>query len=410
MQKNLYSFACSRKEGEIIMATFKQYEKKDGSKWWMFKAHLGTDYITKKQIRTTRRGFATKKEAQSALSTLIYEHENMIHEEPDKTTTIKDMYELWFQTYKDTVKETTYRQTDRRMKQYVLPIFGDMIIERITPKFAQREINKWAEKFGMYIALLTYLTKVCDYAVLLEVIDSNPFRKIIKPKRLAKKSEKKLKFYTSSELKHFLDSIDKRLSEVPESQPIHLYYSKLDVALFRLLAFSGIRIGECLSVYWSDLDFSKKTIDISKSLTQVKGGYEISTTKTFSSVRTISLDDDTLADLKKWKLVQAKFLLQHGYKNKNDLLFCDWKGDILTHPNINGRSRRIAEYAELPCIGLHGFRHTHATLLFESGVNAKEIQHRLGHSDISMTLDTYTHITEKTEKKAINTLIQHFGF
>lgn len=74
------------------------------------------------------------------------------------------------------------------------------------------------------------------------------------------------------------------------------------------------------------------------------------------------------------------------------------------------RSRRIAAYAELPCIGLHGFRHTHATLLFESGVNPKEIQHSLGHSDISMTLDIYTHITEKTEKKAINTLIEHFGF
>ena len=72
---------------------------------------------------------------------------------------------------------------------------------------------------------------------------------------------------------------------------------------------------------------------------------------------------------------------------------------MLTHPNINDCSRSIAAYDDLPCIGLHGFRHTHATLLFESGVNPKEIQHRLGHSDISMTLGIYTHITEKTEKK-----------
>ena len=142
----------------------------------------------------------------------------------------------------------------------------------------------------------------------------------------------------------------------------------------------------------------------------MKGGYEISTTKTVSSVRTITLDQETLAILKKWKLEQAKFLLRYGYKNKENLLFSSWQGKMLTHPNINGRSRRIAAYADLPCIGLHGFRHTHATLLFESGVNPKEIQHKLGHSDISMTLDIYTHITEKTEKKAINTLIEHFGF
>ncbi|MFW8053267.1 tyrosine-type recombinase/integrase [Vagococcus fluvialis] len=392
------------------MATYKQYEKNDGSKWWMFKVHLGTDYVTGKQIRTTRRGFKTKKEAQAAFNALVYDFENNIPQHEEKTTTINEMYELWFDTYKDTVKETTYRQTDRRMKKYVLPVFGSMIIERITPKVAQREINKWAEKFGMYTALLTYLTKVCDYAVLLEVVDSNPFRKIIKPKRIAKKSKKQLKFYTSNELRLFLKSTEKRLLEAPKSQPIHLYYSKQDVALFRLLAFSGIRIGECLSLYWSDVDFNNCSLHISKSLTQVKGGYEISTTKTFSSVRTISLDQETLANLKKWKIEQAKFLLQHGYKNQKNLVFSDWKGKVITHPNINGRSRRIAEYAGLPNIGLHGFRHTHATLLFESEVSPKEIQHRLGHSDIAMTLDTYTHITEKTEKKAINTLIEHFGF
>ncbi|WNF91311.1 tyrosine-type recombinase/integrase [Vagococcus fluvialis] len=392
------------------MATFKQYEKKDGSKWWLFKVHLGTDYVTGKQIRTTRRGFRTKKEAQAELNKVIFEFENQIPTEEEKTTTINEMYDLWFDTYKDTVKETTYRQTDRRMKKYVLPVFGSMIIERITPKFAQREVNKWAENFGMYTALLTYLTKICDYAVLLEVVDSNPFRKIIKPKRIAKKSKKQLKFYTSNELRIFLKSTEKRLLEVRDNQPVHLYYSKLDVALFRLLAFSGIRIGECLSLYWSDLDFNKNTLHVDKSLTQVKGGYEISTTKTFSSVRTISLDQETLTFLKKWKLEQAKFLLKNGFKNDKNLIFSDWKGKTITHPNINGRSRRIAEYANLPCIGLHGFRHTHATLLFESGVNPKEIQHRLGHSDISMTLDTYTHITDKTEKKAINTLIEHFGF
>ena len=132
---------------------------------------------------------------------------------------------------------------------------------------------------------------------------------------------------------------------------------------------------------------------------QVKGGYKISTTKTVSSVRTITLDQETLAILKKWKLEQAKFLLKYGYKNDKSLIFSSWKGEVITHPNMNERSRCIAVYAELPCIGLHGFRHTHATLLFESGVSPKEIPHRLGHSDIYMTLDVYTHITDKTEKK-----------
>lgn len=377
----------------------------------MFQTYLGVDYITKKAIKTTRRGFRTKKEAQTALNKLVFEFEqNDVLEEKEKLTTVNEMYEIWFETYKDTVKETTYRQTDSRMKKYVLPVFWDMIIERITPKIAQKEINLWAEKFGMYTALLNYLIKICDHAVLLEVIDSNPFRKIIKPKQIAKKSKKKLKYYSIEQLRTFLEATEKRLSECPKNQVLYLYCSRMDVALFRLLAFSGIRIGECLSLYWSDLDFDNQTLDISKSLTKVKGGYEISTTKTFSSNRTISLDDETIAILKKWKLEQAKALIKNGFRNEQNLIFSSWKGKATNHPNMNGRSRRIANYANLPCIGLHGFRHTHATLLFESGVNPKEIQHRLGHSDISMTLNTYTHITDQTEKKAINTLVEHFGF
>ena len=97
-------------------------------------------------------------------------------------------------------------------------------------------------------------------------------------------------------------------------------------------------------------------------------------------------------------------------KNRHNLVFYSTYGEIISHQSVDGRSSRIAEKAELPNIGLHGFRHTHATLLFESGVNIKEIQHRLGHSDISMTMDVYTHVADSVEKKAISTLIEHFGF
>lgn len=102
--------------------------------------------------------------------------------------------------------------------------------------------------------------------------------------------------------------------------------------------------------------------------------------------------------------------INHRIVYRHNLVFCSTYGEIISHQSVYGRSSRIAEKAALPNIGLHGFRHTHATLLFESGVNIKEIQHRLGHSDISMTMDVYTHITESTEKQAISTLIQHLGF
>ncbi|MGX7272826.1 tyrosine-type recombinase/integrase [Enterococcus haemoperoxidus] len=91
-------------------------------------------------------------------------------------------------------------------------------------------------------------------------------------------------------------------------------------------------------------------------------------------------------------------------------MFTDINGKMIYRTDIYQRSKRLAEKANLPNIGCHGFRHTHATLLFEAKVTAKEIQERLGHSEISMTLDIYTHITKEVEKETVKKLTNHISF
>lgn len=391
------------------MATFKQYKKKNGDTAWKFSTYLGVDYATGKQINTTRRGFKTKKEAQSALNRLLLDFETGNSQAAIEVTKFEEIYEMWFEVYKTTVKKVTYEQTDRRMRKYILPTFGPLIMERIDLMTCQKVVNKWAKSFGMYTELLRYVTKVGDYAVRLEVIKSNPFSKVEKPKKLAKERESKIKFYTREQLEHFFEQIEINIKKFDESQPVMLYYSELDRAIFRILAFTGLRVSEALALNWNDIDESEASISINKNLSGFSSDYEVSTTKTKKSNRNIPIDAKTLQTLKKWRLRQRQLLLTHGVTNIN-LIFSDIHGELMFRTDIYQRSRRIAEKAKLPNIGCHGFRHTHATLMYEAGADLKDIQNRLGHSELAMTADIYTHLSKKTEKETVQKFARYIQF
>lgn len=396
----------------IQLATFKEYKLKDGTKRWMFTTYLGTDYVTGKQINTTRRGFSTKKKAQYALNQLILNHEDGIEEVKSKTK-FKEVYDLWFPNYQTTVRESTWITTDARIKKYILPTFGDMLFERIDTKTAQKKVNEWAGKFGMYTMLLSYVKRIGDYAVALEIIDSNPFRKITSPKQInrdRKKSNKKeLKYYTKEELKQFLEFCEAHIESISDTSPVQLYYARLDKALFRLLAYSGARIGEILALTWNDIKFQENVLNINKTLSKTKAGFKITDPKNDASFREITLDTKTINIMKKWRLQQKELLLKNGI-TKNNYVFTDIEGQWMYRTDTYQRSKRIALAAGLQNIGNHGFRHTHATMLFEAGVDAKEIQERLGHSSITITMDTYTHLSKNNKTSTVDKLINHLNF
>ena len=174
--------------------------------------------------------------------------------------------------------------------------------------------------------------------------------------------------------------------------------------LFRIAAYTGVRSGELIALNWKDVDFNKKTISISKTIVYdpVLKKRLITPPKTSTSIRTIFLDDETLRVLKTWKTTQARLLLSQGINAA--------KGDSLIFPNAKNcipsptmpNSLLVDFYKRNPNlrkISTHGFRHTHATLLLEAGLNIKDVQERLGHSDIKTTLGIYSHVTDDKKKE-----------
>ena len=381
------------------MATIKQYDKKDGSKAWMFQTYLGINPMTGKEIRTTRRNFKTKKEAQIELNRLLVDFEkNGLKKESNET--FKEIYELWYESYKTTVKEATQLKIEIKFNKWILPKYGDLRIKEITIKHIQKILNNWAKTTDQYKVLHSTVSRIFKYAMTLGITTNNPCELVIMPKRNVEKQKENAKTYSKEQLERLFDYLEAKDS---------FYRSCYDKTLLRFLFFSGCRISEALALNWSDIDFTEKTVTINKTLSQTKYGYKISNPKTNSSNGTLSLDYKTILWLKKWQLDQRKYMLHIGITDPT-MIFCGIYKEVITKHAIYSRMITICKNSDIPFLGNHVTRHTHANMLLEAGASMKEVQERLRHSSIKLTMDTYAHLTKETKEKTVETLARHLNF
>ncbi len=181
-----------------------------------------------------------------------------------------------------------------------------------------------------------------------------------------------------------------------------------------LIAFTGLRKGEMLALTWNDINFKDECLTVNKSLaTGENDELIIQSPKTESSIRTISLDKGTLSTLKQWKREQAELLLAFGFNalRNNQLIFSKPHNNEVFYLN-KPRSVlvKVCDDNNLPRIHIHGFRHTHCSLLFEAGVPVKDVQERLGHSDIQTTMNIYTHVSQDSKDRSAELFQAYINF
>lgn len=190
--------------------------------------------------------------------------------------------------------------------------------------------------------------------------------------------------------------------------------------LFITALNTGLREGEILALTWSDINFDQKYISVNKAIKAVtevsregRHNYKIilQTPKTKNSIRTVPIPNELVTKLKEYKFKQFQQiqLLQNMYNN-NNLVFCSTAGTYLNDSNIRKRLNKIIASINtnnnyfISHKTFHDFRHTYATRLFELNVPAKTVQALLGHSDISITLNTYTHVLENVKEETVSKL------
>lgn len=397
---------CLRKIQEEKMkktnnTVIKEYFKKNNEKCYMFKIYCGVDPLTGKEQYTTRRGFKTKKEADLALARIKLEISNGEFKKI-QAETYADVYNLWISHYENTVEESTFIKTLGIFRNHILPAFGAYKIDKINVDVCQRHIEEWASKLKNFRMVKAYASKVIDFALKRGYVKTNYFTLVEMPKiikRVSLDEEKEVEnFYTKEQLKTFLNFME------------HENNFKAYV-LFRLLSYSGMRKGEAFALTWQDIDFKKNEIRINKAISKGKNNQlYLKTTKT-RTPRTIKMDLTTMNILKEWKKRQREEYLILGFNTSQtkQLVFSNEKNEFLQPTKTRKWLEYILTKYNLPKITTHGFRHTHCSILFEAGFSIKEVQDRLGHSDVQTTLNIYAHVSEHVKDESINKLEKYMN-
>ena len=191
------------------------------------------------------------------------------------------------------------------------------------------------------------------------------------------------------ELKRFLDYLD----SLNTSKYRYFY----EVTLYKFLMATGCRINEVLALEWSDIDLDSAVVHVTKTLNYKQ---EINSPKSKSSYRDIDIDNQTVTMLKQYKRRQTQEAWKLG--QTESIVFSDFINGYANNRSLFTRLTTHFKRAKVPNIGFHGFRHTHASLLLNSGIPYKELQHRLGHSTLSMTMDIYSHLSKENAKKTVS--------
>lgn len=383
------------------MATFTQYKDKNNKRKWQFNGYIATCPLTGKKVVTKRSGFDTKAEASLAFDKL--KASILSGSKKTKNMTFKDLYLEWLEQHRKNIKESTVKSILHEFNKHILPKFGSIKLNKITVAYCQQCLNEWHSFYKNYRKLKSRINQVLNYGVSLEILDSNPMAKTITPRKM--EDEKPQNFYTKDELKEFLNFV--------QSHENWMTYT-----FFRLLAFTGVRKSEALAITWEDVNFFNQTLTIGKTVAIDDNNNTIlQTPKTKNSYRTISLDKETLTTLKKWQQRQREQLLILGFNSSKtgQLVFNNQKNKFVHPHSFNVYLKRIYklmndEGLNIKKITLHGFRHTHCSLLFEAGASIKEVQERLGHSDVKTTMNIYAHVTPEKIKETGERFAQYVNF
>ena len=164
----------------------------------------------------------------------------------------------------------------------------------------------------------------------------------------------------------------------------------------------GLRLGEALSLAWDDVDFDKGTLTVRRALQRITGhGLQLVGPKSWRSFRTLTLPRVTVEALRQHRVGQQKEQLAAGGRWRHSgFVFTTTIGTLLDESNVRKAFVMLLAQAGLPRIRLHDLRHTYASLLLAQGVDPRTIMEILGHSQVSLTLNTYSHILPSLKREA----------
>lgn len=362
--------------------------KKDGKQKYRVRINYVDNLGKSKQIDRIAFGVDEAKQLERELNHSIKQ------ETPTANITIKQLYDEYIKSKKHEVRETTLDKSINVLSLHILPYLGDKKIDKLTVPVLQDWKQKIeAEGFAIRMRKNIYgeFRALLNFGVKMEYMQKNPLLKVGNFKAPLE-IQKEMDFYTPDEFKTFITTARECAEQSTSDMSTWGYY-----VFFCIAFYTGMRKGEINALQWTDI--KNNEINITKSVAQkLKGEDRITPPKNKSSVRTIQIPTPL-----------AQVLNEHKERCKtmdnfsDDLFIC---GGLrpLRDTSIENFNKKFAKTAGVKKIRIHDFRHSHASLLANEGINIQEIAKRLGHAKVSITLETYSHLYPKEEERAMNVL------
>ncbi len=373
---------------------------------WSYTVDITAPGDKRRQMR--KRGFATRRAAQTALTKVLRELDTGAHVDPSRLTLADYVERDWLPNARMRLRPSTLHSYQRNLRIHVLPTLGGTPLQRITGSqltalYARLLEDGLADRSkarngntGLSVRTVRYIHtiigSILKSAVKARLLNHNPADQAEPPRMsAAADGTRAAKTWTAGELAAFLDAT----------------HGTREHALWHLLATTGLRRGEALGLAWANVDLDAARITIVRTLIDIHDTEDDrpvwSDPKTAAGRRSVALDPGTVAVLRAHKALRAQDRLiigTTGNADVDDLVFTRADGRPY-HPERLSRSFKSQVRSScLPEIRLHDLRHTWATLALQAGIPAKIVQDRLGHSTVAITLNIYSHVTPQVQSDA----------
>ena len=302
----------------------------------------------------------------------------------DENMRFKELVEIYLREYaKNELKEVTSYNYRRDLEIHMLPVFGNKKIKDITTPALTAFFTGMDKSSETTRKLKTVMSSVFTYGVNQGYIKTNPCYGALYKKDPSK--AKKVKYLDKGQCQKLMSATSE--------------YSTFNT-IIQFLLFTGLRIGECLALRWSDISFADNTISINHTLSFADDKWFLSVPKTQTSFRTIKLSTYSKELLLRHKREQDKLKETVGDAWVHpDIVFTSAIGNYYCRSFTNKQLKKILVDNDLPALSVHALRHSNASLMINNGFDVKAISEHLGHCNTAITSDIYTHIFKEYKAK-----------
>jgi integrase len=342
---------------------------------YFYSIYFIDSFGVRKQKKVENKEWKTKKEVQRQLDLFLISLNGKT-----ERVTVGHLFDLYFTHKKDKLKLRSQSTVKSAYENHIEPTFSKMVVEDITNKDIitwQRSLLNQGYKNRYLDKVQALLRSILVFGVNYSYTSKNPFT--IEILRNRDEVKREMLYWSNDEFNKFINYVDEKVYEV----------------FFKMLYFSGLRLGEAQALLLSDIDFIKGTVNVNKSYDVLH--HVITTPKTHSSYRIVTLTESVLRALDELK---QEYQQIDGY-SENVILFGFNKR---LHPDtIKRKQVQACELAKVKIIRLHDMRHSHVSLLINLGFSPFEIAKRLGHS-VDMVNNVYGHLFPERDRVMVDRL------